>query len=368
MARKNRTRLSSTIEKVVLAAAGGWKAPSARYRLGPLAAKGRFEVLALSVGSHPRRERIDQLLAHGDRSAALVLQRVMPEPADMSRLRAAFAAVLFDIDDAIYNVPPTHGRSLSETLKRAARLVARGSTHASARRHPLIRTLGEVDVVIVGNEILGDFVRRYAGCVVEIPTTVEPVPRPPASRPSRPVIAWMGLPDNLPHLRLVRSALERLRLELDFSLRIVSSASWKESPVETELVEWSETASREALLFSTVGIAPLTDDPWTRGKCALRSIQYGGHALPTVASPVGITHRVVLDGLTGYLARTEDEWFRHLRALLLDRDLVDQMGEAALTHVRASYSNELAVTRWSEVIDSIGGGAVGASWSARSAR
>lgn len=359
--------MTRKIERILLASAGGWDAPSARYRLGPLAESGRWQISAISAPSFPHGARVEQLLEHADRSTVIVLQRVMPKPPDMRRLRQAFAAVIFDIDDAIYAVPPAHGVTVSESIKRVARLVTRGSTRASRRRRALIETLGFVDAAVVGNEIIGEFVERYATRVIEIPTTVAAVPEPPATRPARPVIAWMGLPDNMVHLELVRRPLERLRAESEFSLRIVSSTPWVKSPIESEFVAWSEEASRAALLSSTVGLAPLTDDPWTRGKCALRSIQYGGHALPTVASPVGITDRVVLDGKTGWLARTEADWYHHIQVLLFDRDLVDRMGAAALAHVRSSYSNELAATRWSEVIESVGASA-GASRSARSAR
>jgi hypothetical protein len=277
----------------------------------------------------------------------------MPAEEDMRRLRCAFGAVLFDLDDAIYAVPPTHGRPATESAKRVARLAARGSTRASARRRPLIETLQEVDAAVVGNEILGAFVSRYARRVIEIPTTVEPVTGPSHSPAAPPVVTWMGLPDNMAHLDLVRRPLVRLRSEIEFTLRIVSSTRWERSPVDAEFVGWSEAASRDALLSSTVGIAPLSDDPWTRGKCALRSIQYGGHGLATVASPVGITHRVVRHRETGYLATSEDDWARSLGALLRDAELASAMGEAALAHIAERYSNEVAVSRWSALIGSL---------------
>ena len=91
-----------------------------------------------------------------------------------------------------------------------------------------------------------------------------------------------------------------------------------------------EKASRDALLSSTVGVAPLSDDPWTRGKCALRSIQYGGHALPTVASPVGITHQVVRHGGPDTSRRPRITRLDHLQALLSDTRLASTLGEQAL--------------------------------------
>ena len=342
------------IDRIVVASPGGRDGPSAKYRLGPLAKANLWPVEFHSAGSCPTRRQLEALFAACSPSAALVLQRVMPSDEDLRLLRKSFKAIVFDLDDAIYAVPPDlRGSRAVAAGKRLARLGMRGSPTASARKRPLVRTLRDVDVAVVGNEILGEFVRRYAAHVVEVPTTVEPEAVPSATWPNPPVVAWMGLPDNMQYLEIVRPGLERLHEELHFVLRVVSSKEWSEAPFPVEFVPWSEAASREALLSSTVGIAPLSDDPWTRGKCAFRSIQYGGHALPTVASPVGITERVVLHGKTGYLATKEEEWTDALRVLLIRPEQAFTMGAAALDHVRASYSNDVAVARWSQVIASV---------------
>jgi glycosyltransferase involved in cell wall biosynthesis len=344
----------SMIERVVLASPGGWNAPSARYRLGALARTGNWPVEALSAGSFPKPDRIQALMEAGGPTSVLVLQRVLPSREDLHRLRKRYGWLVLDIDDAIYAVPPDLRRShLAKLPKQAARLILRGSRSASARKRPLERTLRAVDVCVVGNRVLAGFARRHAQRVVEIPTTVEPINSPPSSRPDPPVVVWMGLPDNLQYLELVRRPLQRLAREIDFRLRIVSSRTWESSPLPTEFVPWSAEAARDALLSSSVGVAPLTDDPWTRGKCAFRSIQYGGHALPAVASPIGITDHVVLQGKTGFLARTGHDWLEALRTLLKDPRLVDAMGEAGLDHIRTSYSDQVAVRRWFDVFISL---------------
>jgi len=345
---------ASMVDRVVVASPGGREGPSARGRLGPLALAARWPVEFYSAGSFPTQEQLAPILAAGSTSAALVLQRVMPPDDDLRRLRKNYAAIVFDLDDAIYAVPPDlRGSQLIAAGKGLARLVMRGSPTASARKKPLTQTLQGIDVAVVGNEILGKFVGRHAKRVIEIPTTVEPVAAPSAERPHPPVVVWMGLPDNMQFLEIARGPLEKLRGELEFAMRLVSSSEWNEASFPVEFVPWSEEASRAALLSSTVGIAPLTDDPWTRGKCANRAIQYGGHALPTIASPVGITDRVVMNGTTGYLVRNAEEWLGALRMLLTRPDQASAMGRAALAHVRASYSDDIAVARWSEVISSL---------------
>jgi glycosyltransferase involved in cell wall biosynthesis len=341
----------TVIERIVAASPGGWSGPSARYRLGPIARSGDWPVDVVSAGSFPTGDKVQELLDRGGPDAALILQRVMPRHDELERLRRAYKKLIFDFDDAIYSVPPDlrtpRFRKLPKQLLRTA---VRGSPTTSARKRPLARTLARVDVCVVGNSILAEFAARHAKRVVEIPTTIEPVEAAPQARDVPPVLVWMGLPDNLQHLELVRSAFEQLQREAPFRLRIVSSRTWLGGPLPVEFVEWSPEAARDALMTASVGLAPLTDDRWTRGKCAFRAIQYGGHALPTVASPVGITHRVVLHGRTGFLARKPMDWVDSLRLLIWDQHLVNEMGAAALNHIRTSYSDELAGARWRSTI------------------
>jgi hypothetical protein len=338
------------IDRLVVAAPDGWQSPSAYFRLGPLARL--WHVDAVATGSFPGVEQVDNLLELGGMDAALVLQRVMPSRGDTERLRRSYRRLVFDIDDAIYAVAPGFAPpGLKQAAKQAIRLVVRGSRTASSRKRPLQRTLAQVDACVVGNAILAEFARRHARHVVEIPTTVEPERQSPATRPDPPIVVWHGVRDGLRYLALTSDALRTLAQELDFRLRIISSATWEDAPVPVEFIPWSLEATRAGLLTASVGLAPLTDDLWTRGKCAFRSIQYGGHGLPAVASPVGITDRVVLHGKTGYLARSSKEWEQSLRALLTNPELAAQMGAAALRHIGEHYSDGLAIERWRTLIE-----------------
>jgi glycosyltransferase involved in cell wall biosynthesis len=345
--------MGTVIERLVIAAPDGWKSPSARDRLGPIARAGLWRADAVSTGTYPGAEQIGALINLGGVDAGLILQRVMPNQADMERLRRSYRHVIFDIDDAIYTVPPDLGSSrVVAASKRLGRQIVRGSAYASSRQRPLRRTLALVDACVVGNSVLGEFALRHAQRVVEIPTTFEPVQETPAVRPCPPVVVWQGLLSNLQYLALAREALRAVARDLDFRLRIIASSTWEDAPVPVEFVPWSPGALREGLLTASVGLAPLTDEPWTRGKCGFRAIQYGAHGLPTVASPVGITDEVVLHGETGYLARSSKEWEQALRALLTSAVLASEMGAAAIRHIREHYSDAVAIERWRALIES----------------
>jgi hypothetical protein len=340
------------MKRVVILSVGGWEHVSTRDRLRPLARSGWCPVDAISVATQPTPDDMRAALEAGGAGAVLVLQRVMPTADDMAALAGAYDRVVFDIDDAIYSAAPELSQPTPvRILKGAARAALRGSASRSGRHRPVVRTLKRVDVCVAGNEVLASYARRYAPRVVEIPTTTEPVDAAPAVRPEVPVIVWLGVRDNLQYLQLVREPLRRLAAELSFRLRIVSTATWEDAPVPVEFVPFSESAASQALLDATVGISPLTDQPWTRGKCAMRVIQYGGHALPAIASPVGITDKVIIEGVTGLLASTEEEWLHALRQLVSSREASVQMGQRALERVRERYSNAVAVQRWQELLE-----------------
>lgn len=338
---------------VVIASGGAWDFPSTRDRLGPLARGADWPVEAISAATFPRDEQLDALTAAGSDGKVLILQRVLPDDRSLRRLRDAYGAIVFDIDDAIYSVPPEAGGSLIRSAaKRAGRTVMRGSPLASARRRPLIRVLREVDVAVVGNEILGDFVERFAPRTVEIPTTAEPVERLPASRDVHRV-AWVGVPDNLQQLDRLGRALEKACELTPFELTVVSAEPWKQPTVPASHSPWSPESEREVLLESAIGLAPLTDDSWTRGKCARRAILYGAHGVAAIASPVGVTPQVVEHGRTGLLATREKEWVDSLTALLGDPEKTAGLGAAAHQHISRHYSDELAAREWIKLLSQL---------------
>jgi glycosyltransferase involved in cell wall biosynthesis len=337
------------IDRFVVAHKGD-ASPSSRYRLGPL-----IEVLAeppTMVEAPPvfGASHTAELVAAGGRDRALVLQRVLPEPGLAGRIRDAYGAVVFDYDDALYASPPNvRGSRAEEVLRAARRLALRGSPSASGRRRELVELLRTVDLCVAGNPVLRDFATRLGAPAVVIPTTIEPVAEDP-DRPEEPTVVWLGLPGSLRYLDGIRGALRKAQARTPFRLRIVCSAPWPDERLRPEFVRWSEAASREALLTATVGIAPLADTAWTRGKCASRCIQYGAHALPAVASPVGVTPEVVLHGRSGWLASSAEEWVEHLTAALRDPGRSHAMGLAAREHVAERFSPEIARRGWREAL------------------
>ena len=101
---------------------------------------------------------------------------------------------------------------------------------------------------------------------------------------------------------------------------------------------WSEAAEVSLIQTFDIGIMPLTDTPWARGKCGYKLIQYMACGLPVIASPVGVNSDIVEHGVNGFLADTEEEWAQAISTLLSDRELRHRMGAAGRKKVEAEYS------------------------------
>jgi glycosyltransferase involved in cell wall biosynthesis len=120
--------------------------------------------------------------------------------------------------------------------------------------------------------------------------------------------------------------------------------------VPLEVVPWSEAGELASLRTLDVGVMPLPDSPWERGKCGFKLIQYMAAALPVVASPVGANRDIVVDGETGFLAGSQDQWLDALRTLRASADLRDHMGRAGRRRVEGNYSVQAITPRLLDVL------------------
>jgi len=257
-----------------------------------------------------------------------------------ARLFAAFShRRVFDVDDAIYvRKPRSLGEAADDSLWRKRKFAA---------------TCRWVDVVAAGNDVLAGVARATAQEVTVLPTSIDTaVYRPStAAAADPPTIAWIGSPENLVYLEMIRPALARLTTRYPtLRMRVICSRFPEWPEVAVEPVVWSSATEAAALAGAHIGVMPLTDDEWARGKCAFKLLQYMAAALPCVASPVGANTEAVMDGVNGFHARNTDEWERHLESLIQSPELRARFGANGRAHVESRFGLRTYQTRYVELL------------------
>lgn len=199
-------------------------------------------------------------------------------------------------------------------------------------------------VVIAGNKYLADRARQAgADRVVLIPTVVDWVRYQPQSfsEDEDPIIGWIGSPSTQKYVIGIRDAIALACRETGARLVLVGAtpAVADELPgIPVEVLPWSEDSEAELVGKMSVGIMPLEDGPWERGKCGYKLIQYMACAVPVVASPVGVNPAIVEESHCGLLAESPDDWSKSLRGLLDSRERRGEMGRAGRLAVESHYS------------------------------
>jgi len=167
-----------------------------------------------------------------------------------------------------------------------------------------------------------------------------------SSRPDLPLVGWIGSPTATYCLRAIAPALAAAARAVPFRLLVVGASGRVEVPgVEVIHRDWS--LDREASDYASldVGLYPLPDNPWTRGKCGYKALLYQSCAVPCLASPVGVNAEIVADGVTGYHAADDAAWTDRLVALLRDPALRARMGAAGRRAVEERWSLRVLAPR-----------------------
>ncbi len=234
---------------------------------------------------------------------------------------------IFDVDDAIYVRKP---RRLGEP-----------PDESPWRKKKFAATCRWVDAVVAGNDVLAQVARISARDIAVLPTSIDTgcYRLTTAGRNDPPTVAWIGSPENLIYLEMIRPALARLsRRHPALRMRVICSQFPEWSDVAVERVPWSSATEAQSLAGAHIGVMPLTDDAWSRGKCAFKLLQYMAAGLPCVASPVGANTEAVLDGINGFHAKDVGEWERSLERLLESPELRARFGAAGREHVEQRYA------------------------------
>lgn len=249
--------------------------------------------------------------------------------------------IVFDYDDATFHMYDTSKSRLVRSL-------------LGSKLEPLIAASA---AVTAGNEYLADYAMRWNDRVMVIPTVVD-TDRVKPSRKKKgpvPVIGWLGTPSTWPYVRpmlpLLRDLVSAGRARF---LAIGSGhASEEDRGGRIEFRDWVEQREVSDLQEMDIGIMPVPDMPWERGKCGFKLAQYMAVGIPSVASPVGVNAAMLETNSSGFLASDEFEWSQSLDRLLGDSSLRKSMGEAARVAAVAHYSLKSQAPRLVELFKSL---------------
>lgn len=255
---------------------------------------------------------------------------------------------------------PTFIELLFQRLSRRFFLDYDDAAYANYSSWPMLqrkipRIMAGAETVVVGNAHLADYARQFAQRVCVIPTVVD-LSRYPNQRrvdSSETVrVGWIGTPVTARLLQPLIPVMERLQSTYPrLSFRFIGAGDgFLRNGLRAESVAWSEQTETDMLSECDIGIMPVPDDEFMRGKCGLKLIQYMACSLPVVASPVGVNREIVEEGKNGFLAATEDEWFEKLEKLVCDPELRLSLGGAGRAKAAAGFALEHGFTKWKAIL------------------
>jgi len=255
------------------------------------------------------------------------IQRRLLPPIEFYWVRRRSSKILFDLDDAIMyrSSSSPYPHSLSRRLK--FRWMVKGS-----------------DAVTAGNQFLKNEVLKVdqKKKVFVIPTSIDMdlySQKKKISNRSEIVLGWIGTKGNLKYLKRLEPVFETIRQRFpQVKLKIVSNDFYDPSSLPVIKKPWKLEDENVDLISFDIGLMPLNDDLWSRGKCGLKIVQYLSVGLPVVCTPVGINSDIIQNGENGFWAATDQEWIDRLSILIQNPDLRFQMGLKGIEKVEKEYS------------------------------
>jgi glycosyltransferase involved in cell wall biosynthesis len=252
--------------------------------------------------------------------------------------------MIFDFDDAIFVPYVSPSNRYLSLLKQPTKTktICRLAAH-----------------VMAGNPYLAQYARRVNNQVTIVPTTIDTEKYSAAVRETPndpPLIVWSGSYSTVQHLDTLRKVLQRLAKQERFRLRVIGTADYELEGVAVESMPWRSETEVDDLRVADIGIMPLPDDRWSKGKCGLKALQYMAFGIPTISSPVGVNTVIIQDGQNGLIAATEDEWVSKLASLLRSPEMRNRLGTAGQVTVKTQYSATVQAPRVYDILESVSRG------------
>ena len=235
-------------------------------------------------------------------------------------LRRYSRKIIYDFDDAVMYSAKKPGSS------------------CLSRQWRFRRSVELADLVIAGNPYLAEHARKFNSRVEVLPTGLDTKAYTMETKPENDGnirLVWIGGKSTLRYLAQIKAALEEIGARFDdVILRIICNEFFDLQNMKVEKLQWSKQTEALDLITSDIGLAPLTDDRFTRGKCGYKILQYQAAGLATVASPVGVNAQYVRDSVTGFHAANTTQWIGKIIELIENAELRKAMGQEGNVQVQ----------------------------------
>jgi glycosyltransferase involved in cell wall biosynthesis len=281
------------------------RAPSTRLRLGDCVNRYRqagIETTVVSARRSSWSERLHVIRQARQHDVVILFKTTGFSRLDLRLLQNSNRRIIFDFDDAVMFRNQKYGKPIGrKDFER------------------FLRTVEHCTAVVAGNDFLARFTEACGRRAVVLPTSVDVTKYQvrEENKNDRLTIGWLGLSDGFVYLYHIHPALRQLSsLFPGLKLRVVSDKSFKLDGVMVENEPWRLENEQGNLASFGIGIMPLLDTVWTRGKCGYKILQYMAGGIPVVASAVGANVDIITDGENGFLATTQDDWVQSISRLI----------------------------------------------------
>lgn len=259
------------------------------------------------------------------------------------KIKKTGAKIVLDFDDAIWLMDISDGNKNLRWLKRPEK------TAEIARL---------CNTVIVGNKYLADYVLQFNNKVEIIPTTLETNSFKrnfSYLQREKVCIGWTGSLTTLKHLEIAVPFLKKIKEKYGQKVRfkVIADSPFKNNDLEFEFCKWNKDSEISDLCDIDIGIMPLPDDDWAKGKCGFKGLQYMAMEIPAVMSPVGVNTEIIDDGVNGFIAMDLNSWVEKLSLLIDSYPLRCELGKNGRKTIEERYSFDSQKNRYLKLFNDI---------------
>jgi glycosyltransferase involved in cell wall biosynthesis len=243
------------------------------------------------------------------------------------QLKKTGKKIIFDFDDAIW-LP-----NISNSNRKYTWMKSPSKT---------LEIISLSDIIIAGNRYLADYGKKYNTHVHCIPTTIDTQYHKSRSTSTseKTCIGWTGSHTTIQHFNYAIPFLKELKAKYGDKIyfKVIGDEKYTNQELKIQGEKWDLDDEIERLSKIDIGIMPLPDNDWSKGKCGLKGLQYMALEIPCVMSPVGVNTEIISDGVNGFLAKDNKEWIEKISLLIENQDLRNKIGLEARKTVEEKYS------------------------------